>query len=205
MGRMSLWIFCLVMGVSSTNSSQLLPQPSPKGHVSLPRSFLSGRGDINQGRGWGGSGNWKLGRLGTLGSTGGQNCRAVKGGVRAGARFCKGVWKRGKDRLLGLRERLLSWGRDQGLCMENVEVPVVGRGYHTWSRQILAVRTAASPPLPPHRHSPISLLGRLNPSSLSPPPCPASPAFLFEQVAFENFKHTLLFPRSAAQQFRLCS
>lgn len=42
-------------------------------------------------------------------------------------------------------------------------------------------------------------------SALKAEPLPPSPAFLFEQVAFENFKHTLLFPRSAAQQFRLCS
>lgn len=100
------------------------------------------------------------------------------------------------DLLLGLWERLLSWGRDQGLCMDNVEVPVVGRGYHTWSRQILAMRDAASPPsfthLPARKAEP-------------PAPPPPSPAFLFEQVAFENFKHTLLFPRCAAQQFRLCS
>lgn len=113
----------------------------------FPPVFPSGRGGINQGRGWGGSGNWKLGRSGTLESTGRQNCRAVKESSGQEPGFARVSGREAKiDLLLGLWERLWSWGRDQGLCMDNVEVPVVGRGYHTWSRQILAVRDAASPP-----------------------------------------------------------
>lgn len=78
--------------------------------------------------------------------------------------------------------------------MENVEVLVVGRRYHTRSRQTLAMRAAASP----------LSFAHLLPALKAEPLLPLSPASLFEQVAFENFKHTLLFPHSTPQQFRLC-
>lgn len=55
MGRMSLWIFCLVMGLLSASQPQLPPQPAPSGQTAAFRIFLLcsrlGRGDTKVGGG----------------------------------------------------------------------------------------------------------------------------------------------------------
>ena len=57
MGRMSLWIFCLVMGLLSSSQPQLPPQPAPNGQTAAFRIFLLcsrlGRGATKVGGGGG--------------------------------------------------------------------------------------------------------------------------------------------------------
>lgn len=71
-----------------------------------------------------------------------------------------------------------------------------GAGTETGLDETLALNAAAS-------YSSSSIPSPHPPSVSLPPPNPSQPAFLFEQVAFENFKHTLSFRGSKPQQFRL--
>lgn len=115
--------------------------------------------------------------------------------------------ERGASLEASVQRRALGWGREGdsarrvlGGGLEGGSARRVLGGGREGGRQAGRRQGWRRPPLC-RLLPPLHLPAPPPPSEGSLPP--SQPAFLFEQVAFENFKHTLSFRGSKPQQFRL--